>query len=276
MTEITGTRQYAVVGDPVAHSLSPLIHNEWMAVAGLDAHYSRVHLKSEDAAQDLRAMAQIYSGLNVTLPHKIAALAAAARVEPQARLVGAANTLVNEDGKWTAYNTDVEGFEAAVRAAGHDMTRGLKVILVGAGGAARAAAASLHQAGAKLTVLNRSVENAAKMAADLAPGAAIGGLDELTRRAETVDLIVNSASLGHAGAELPDLPPGNGRAFLDLSYGKAARGVLEAARVAGWEPHDGLPMLVAQAAAAFRLWFGIAPDQASALAACRKAVEARG
>lgn len=221
-------------------------------------------------------MAQIYSGLNVTLPHKIAALAAAARVEPQARLVGAANTLVNEDGTWTAYNTDVEGFEAAVAAAGHDMTRGLKVILVGAGGAARAAAASLHQAGAKLTVLNRSAENAAKMAADLAPGAATGGLDELTRRAETVDLIINSASLGHAGAELPDLPPGHGRAFLDLSYGKAAQDVLEAARAAGWEPHDGLPMLVAQAAAAFRLWFGIAPDQASALAACRKAVEARG
>ncbi len=269
------TKLFAVVGDPVAHSLSPLIHNAWMEAAGLDAHYSRVHLQSENATPELQAMAHQYSGLNVTLPHKIAALKAAVRVEPQAALVGAANTLVNEDGRWTAYNTDVEGFEAAVRAAGHEATRGLKVILIGAGGAARAAAASLHQAGAKLVALNRSVENAAKMTAELAQGAETGGLDELAARAASADLIVNSASLGHAGAGLPTLPAGEGRAFLDLSYGKAAHGVLEAARASGWTPHDGLAMLVAQAAAAFRLWFGIAPDQASALAACRKAVEAR-
>ena len=269
------TKLFAVVGDPVAHSLSPLIHNAWLAAAGLDAHYGRVHLQSEDAAADLRAMVHEYSGLNVTLPHKIAAANAAARVEPLAARIGAANTLVNEGGAWVAHNTDIAGFEAAARAAGCGIGPGLNVILIGAGGAARAAVTSLHEAGAKITILNRSVENAKALARDLAPRAETGGLEELTARAELADLIVNSASLGHGGASLPALPAGRGRAFLDLSYGKAADGTLKAAETAGWTPHDGLTMLVAQAAAAFRLWFGIDPDQASALGACRRAVAAR-
>ena len=269
------TKLYAVVGDPVAHSLSPPIHNGWIAMAGLDAHYGRVHLQSENAADDIRAMAKDYAGLNVTLPHKVAAANAAARVEPLAARIGAANTLVNEQGTWAAYNTDIEGFEAAVRAAGCELGPGLNVILIGAGGAARAAVTRLHEAGARIAILNRSVENAEKLARDLASRAETGGLDELSARAERADLIVNSASLGHAGAGLPALPPGRGRAFLDLSYGKAAEGTLKAAAAAGWTPHDGLTMLVAQAAAAFRLWFGIDPDQTEALAACRRAVAAR-
>lgn len=269
------TKLFAVVGDPVAHSLSPLIHNAWLRAAGLDAHYARVHLQSENAADDIRAMTKEYAGLNVTLPHKVAALNAAARVELQAAKVGAANTLVNEGAAWVAHNTDIAGFEAAARAAGCAIRPGLSVILIGAGGAARAAVTSLHEAGAKITILNRSVENAQKLARDLASTAETGGLAELAARAETADLIVNSASLGHGGASLPALPPGRGRAFLDLSYGKAADGALKAAEAAGWAPHDGLTMLVAQAAAAFRLWFGIDPDQTEALAACRKAVAAR-
>jgi shikimate dehydrogenase len=269
------TRRYAVVGDPVAHSLSPPIHNSWIAAAALDAHYGRVHLQSDNAAADIRAMAKDYAGLNVTLPHKIAALNAAAHCEPLAARVGAANTLVNEGGTWTAHNTDIAGFEAAARAAGCALGPDLNVILIGAGGAARAAVTSLHEAGAKITILNRSAGNAQTLARDLASGAETGGLEELTRRAETADLIVNSASLGHAGAVLPALPPGRRRAFLDLSYGKAAEGTLKAAEAAGWTPHDGLTMLVGQAAAAFKLWFGIDPDQTEALAACRRAVEAR-
>lgn len=269
------TKLFAVVGDPVAHSLSPLIHNAWLQAAGLDAHYARVPLQSDNAVDDIRTMARDYAGLNVTLPHKVAALNAAARVEPLAARVGAANTLVNEGGTWAAHNTDIEGFEAAARAAGCKIGPGLNVILIGAGGAARAAVTSLHEAGAKITILNRSIENAQKLARDLALHAQTGGLDELAARAETADLIVNSASLGHGGASLPALPPGRGRAFLDLSYGKAAEGTLKAAEAAGWAAHDGLTMLVAQAAAAFRLWFGIDPDQTGALAACQRAIQAR-
>jgi len=276
MTAVTGTRQFAVVGDPVAHSLSPLIHNEWMAVAGLDAHYSRVHLQSEDAAQDLRAMGQIYSGLNITLPHKVAALKAAVEASVEARAIGAANTLVAGAGGWTAHNTDVDGFEAMLRAAIGDVRPGLRVLMIGAGGAARAASFSLNRVGAKVSIANRTVENARALAAELAPGARVGGMDELGALVAEADVVVNTSSLGHAGGGIAGLPAGEGRPLLDMSYGKAAAAVLGPAAAAGWATHDGLTMLVAQAAAAFKLWFGIAPDQASALAACRRAVEARG
>jgi shikimate dehydrogenase len=269
------TKKYAVVGDPVAHSLSPLIHNSWIADAGLNANYTRVHLQSEIAADDLRAMADEYDGLNVTLPHKISALNAATNSSLEARTVGAANTLVRENGAWTAHNTDVPGFEAAMRAAAGDELRNLRVLLIGAGGAARAAVVCLNRSGAKLTIANRSVANAAALANELAPHADTADLAQIESLSAGADVIVNSASLGHSGASLPLLAPGRGRPFLDLSYGKAASATLDAAANAGWAPHDGLTMLVAQAAAAFDLWFNIWPDQAKALQACRAAVVAR-
>lgn len=269
------TKKYAVVGDPVAHSLSPLIHNGWIADAGLKAHYDRVHLRSQTAADDLRAMADDYDGLNITLPHKISALNAATNSSLEARTVGAANTLVWEHGAWTAHNTDVAGFEAAMHAACGDELRDLRVLLIGAGGAARAAVVSLNRSGAKLTIANRSAVNAAALANELAPHAETAELGNIEGLSENVDVIVNSANLGHSGATLPTLAPGRGRPFLDLSYGKAAAGTLGSASASGWEPYDGLTMLVAQAAAAFHLWFGIWPDQAGALRACRAALEAR-
>lgn len=267
--------RFAVVGDPVAHSLSPLIHNAWMAEAGLDAHYERIHLQSSDAAADLRAMARAYDGLNVTLPHKVAALAAAAKSSPEAHSVGAANTLVAEDGGWMAHNTDIAGFDGAMQTACGQDIRDRHVLLIGAGGAARAAVVSLRRAGVTLTIANRSEAKAAALAAELAPAARVTGLDAIEHMSESVDLVVNSASLGHAGELLPQLAPGRGRPFLDLSYGKAAAPTLAAATQAGWVAHDGLVMLVAQAAGAFRLWFGIDPDQSSALAACRTVVANR-
>lgn len=267
--------RYAVVGDPVAHSLSPLIHNAWMVEAGLDAHYERVHLKSETVAADIRDMARAYSGINVTLPHKIAALEASANSSPEARVVGAANTLVRAGDGWTAHNTDVAGFEIAMRAVAGEELQNLRVLLIGAGGAARAVVVSLNRAGAQLTIANRSAVNAAALANELAPQAVTAGLSEVDALSASAEIIVNSASLGHAGASLPLLAPGKGRPFLDLSYGKAAAATLQAAASAGWAPHDGLTMLVGQAAAAFHLWFGVAPDQARALAACRAAVAAR-
>ncbi len=269
------TQLYAVVGDPVAHSLSPMIHNAWIVAAGLDAHYDRIHLQSADASRDIVALAAKYSGLNITLPHKIAALAASAASSPGARAIGAANTLARDNkGGWTAHNTDIDGFSEALRlAAGSTLIR--SVVMIGAGGAARAAVASLASSGVKLAIVNRSEANAASLAKDLAPHAETGDLSQLSSFAETADLVVNSASLGHAGATLPVLPAGKGRPFLDLSYGKAAEQTLAAAAASGWTPHDGLPMLVGQAAAAFRIWFGISPDQASALEACRTAVAGR-
>jgi shikimate dehydrogenase len=272
------TKLYAVVGDPVAHSLSPLIHNRWMHEAGVDAVYVALHLKSPDPAADLRALARAgYSGLNITLPHKIAALASAGSASPEARQVGAANTLARENGgDWIAHNTDVAGFSLALaHCLGADL-KGRRVVLIGAGGAARAAALHLAGLGVELAIVNRSTANADALAKALAPGAGTADLGDLNSLAERADIVVNSASLGHAGANLPELPTGKGRPFLDLSYGKAAKNTLAAAAAAGWAPHDGLRMLVGQAAAAFRIWFGQSPDMNGALSACEAVVAVRG
>ncbi|MDP3737351.1 MAG: shikimate dehydrogenase [Hyphomonadaceae bacterium] len=216
-----------------------------------------------------------FSGLNITLPHKLAALAAAARASPDARQIGAANTLTRENGlDWSAHNTDVAGFSDALQAAiGNDL-KGKRVVLIGAGGAARAAALYLERAGAMLTIVNRSKDNARALAKDLAPDAETAELAQLGAYAEDAAIVVNSASLGHAGASLPALPAGRGRPFLDMSYGKAAEPTLSAAASAGWTAHDGLRMLVGQAGAAFRIWFGLSPDTDGALNACRAAVAA--
>src|SRR6185295_13387003 len=94
------TRLYGIIGDPVSHSLSPLIHNRWLNEAGIDAVYVAMHLRSADVAADIRALARAnFSGLNVTLPHKLAALAAATTVSPEAKAIGAANTLSRENGQ---------------------------------------------------------------------------------------------------------------------------------------------------------------------------------
>ena len=150
-----------------------------------------------------------------------------------------------------------------------------RVVLIGAGGAARAAVVCLSRLGADLAIVNRSITNADSLANELARGAETAGFDDLASLANEADIIVNSASLGHAGEALPALPAGKGRPFLDMSYGAAARGILAAAQGVGWTPHDGLTMLVGQAAAAFRIWFGGSPDVVGALADCRAAVERR-
>lgn len=270
------TRRYAVVGDPVAHSLSPLIHNAWMRQAGIDACYERIHLSSQDPVGDIRALAADYAGLNVTLPHKTAALAAAGRACAAALRIGAANTLAREEGHgFAAFNTDVEGFEIALSAVLGKRSGPIRVVMIGAGGAARAAIYALGLRGDHISICNRTPANALRLARDLAPEARTGGLEMLAVFADEADIVVNSASVGHAGGELPGLPAGRGRPFLDLSYGRAAEAALSAAAASGWTPHDGLPMLVGQAAAAFRIWFGISPEEGAALKSCREAVAAR-
>lgn len=274
MTVSSATKVFAVIGDPVAHSLSPMIHNAWIAAIRADAVYVALRVDHPQPEEAIRSLSGCgLSGLNVTLPHKTAALAAASAIDETAEAVGAANTLVgNPAGGWTAHNTDIEGFAHAAETALGARPAGARVLLLGAGGAARAAAFYLGKTGADLAILNRTRANADELARRFAPNAEVAEMSELARLSEQADLVVNAASLGHSGASLPDFASGKGRPFLDLSYGKAAKSAMAQATAAGWTAHDGLEMLVAQAAEAFRLWFGEIPDQASALAACRRRV----
>lgn len=272
MTPSARTQVFAVVGDPVAHSLSPAIHTEWIRAAGLDAVYVGLRLASQHAAEDLATLARFgLGGVNVTLPHKTAALAAASERDAAAERIGAANTLSRRsEGGWRASNTDLQGFQRAIEAAwGRPLSRE-RVVLLGAGGAARAAAAHLAGCGANLAIANRTRERAEALAGDLAQGADIVDWKHVREAAASADIIINSTSLGHGGGavELPPAPAG--ALFFDLSYGPAAAGPLAAAQSAGWRTEDGLRMLVEQAAEAFRIWFGREPDVADALARCRR------
>jgi shikimate dehydrogenase len=269
--DISGaTMVCAVVGDPVRHSLSPRIHNAWMRTAGLDAVYVALHLRPERAQEDLAGLFRAgILGLNVTVPYKLVALKAAYEASASARRIGAANTLVRSGAGWAAHNTDVDGFEFALeQLAPTDIASG-PVLVLGAGGAARAVVDVLSRRGVPLLLVNRTRSAAEALRADLCPEAAVHDASETSRLAAEASLVVDSTSSGHAGEATFDLPPGRGRTFLHLSYGAAAAPMLSTAAREGWTPQDGLPMLVGQAAASFRLWFGGTPDMMSALADCR-------
>lgn len=262
-----------VVGDPIAHSLSPYIHNQWLREAGIDAVYAALEVKAgelADALISLRAHGAI--GLNVTLPHKEEALRLARSASDTARRLGAANTLIpSKDGGWHADNTDAPGFALTLEYGDIDVKE-RDVYLLGAGGSARAVADTLVQKGARLTICNRTVDRADALALALAPSARILSLDEGLLRLHSAAMVVNTLSLGLQGGRL-NLPESSGGIFYDISYGKGAAAALSEARAKGWRALDGLGMLVAQAALSFEKWFGVMPDLANAHARARKLLE---
>ncbi len=263
---------FGVIGDPIAHSLSPLIHNRWMREQGLDARYVALQVAAGGLGDALRTLGdQGFRGLNITLPHKEAALAEAAAVGVVAGEIGAANTLVwRREGGWQAENTDAGGFALALE---HEAVAlpGLRITLLGAGGSARAIAYTLSGQGAILTVANRSLERAEKLVHALAPDAHAATLEEGLSGLPEADIVINALSLGHQGETIP-LPVTRNGIFYDISYGRAAQPMLDQARRCGWRTRDGLPMLVAQAALSFEVWTGIRPDMAPALEEVRRIV----
>ncbi len=266
---------YGVIGDPVSHSLSPLIHNGWLRQEGRNASYIAMHVPKGELADALSALQlRGCKGLNITLPHKSDALELAENASKAAQIIGAANTLSRtEAGNWHAENTDAAGFEFALKERGINPA-GMQICLIGAGGAARAIIYALDRAGAKITVCNRTVSRAESVLSDF-PGAQHKAqpLEALSEALHSADMLINTASLGHTGAALL-LPDGGGRAFMDISYGKVAAPLLNTAKLAGWSVSDGLEMLVAQAALSYQHWFGVLPDTGSALDRCRMALEA--
>lgn len=262
-----------VIGDPIAHSLSPYIHNQWLRESGIDAVYAALEVKAgelPEALNSLRAHGAI--GLNVTLPHKEEALRLAGSASDTARRLGAANTLIpTDDGGWHADNTDAPAFALTLEYGDIDV-KDRDVYLLGAGGSARAVADTLVRKGARLTICNRTVDRADALALALAPSARILTLDEGLLRLHSAAMVVNTLSLGLQGGRL-SLPESSGGIFYDISYGTGAAAALTEARAKGWRALDGLGMLVAQAALSFEKWFGIMPDLANAHTRARKLLE---
>ena len=267
---------YGVIGDPISHSLSPLIHSGWIRDHGLDAAYLPMHVPAGELAKSLKTLERRNAaGLNITLPHKLDALKLADEASEDARAIGAANTLSRtDDGGWRANNTDAPGFLADLNDQGVTSVGGKIVFVIGAGGAARAVVHALVTEQAKVFICNRTEAKAKKLAVEF--GAEAGGsLNEGFRNLAKADLVINTASLGHSG-ETFDLPEGGGRLFHDISYGKAAAETLRLAARSGWKTADGLGMLVHQAAESFRIWTGIIPSTDKALSRARTALEMAG
>ena len=272
-------QRLAVIGDPVGHSLSPQIHMTWIDSMGLDASYESIRVPRGETAAALKDFAhKKFRGLNVTLPHKQAVLESVSRVTPAVEAIGAANTLtLQTDGTWSADNTDAPGLMAALQRKGIQNVSGKTVLVLGAGGAARAALYALDKAGANLIVLNRTVEKAEAVLEEICSRSHhFGPLEELASRAEGADFLINTTSAGHTG-EYITLPEGNGRLFMEMSYGQPARAQIGHASAQGWEAVDGLGMLVCQAAESFRIWFGgELPPIEPALEVCRETLRVTG
>ena len=269
--------RYAVIGHPIAHSKSPLIHGLFAQATGQDMVYEAIDGGAEPGGF-ARALAAFRAaggrGMNVTLPFKLQALAVADDASDDARLAGAANALSLEGGRIVARNCDGIGL---VRDIEHNLglpLAGRRVLLLGAGGATRGALLPLARAGvAQLHVANRTADKATALARELAPhlsGVAIagGGLDALVVGA-AFDVVINatSASLDGAAPAEPARVFAPGALGYDMVYGKGLTPFLALAQAAGCaRVADGVGMLVEQAAEAFAWWRGVRPDTREVLA----------
>ncbi len=258
-------RAVCVIGWPVEHSRSPLIHNYWIGKHGLAGEYRREAVRPEDFAAFVGSLGRRgYVGANVTLPHKEAALALSAPDE-RARAVGAANTLWLDGATLHSTNTDVEGFLANLDACAPGWDADLQEALVlGAGGGAQAVVYGLVGRGVKIVhVANRTVARAQALRARF--GAAVHPVhwEEAASLLPAVGLLVNTTSLGMAGHPPLDIAVGGlptRAAVADIVYAPLVTPLLAAARKRGLRTADGLGMLLHQAVRGFSLWFGIKPE----------------
>jgi shikimate dehydrogenase len=275
-----GPYRLGVIGDPVAHSLSPALHQPALDQLGLPAVYERWHTLAADLASRVESLRDRgFLGASVTVPHKIAVMSLLDEVSPAARRAGAVNTIVNRGGPLFGDNTDIYGFEVTVSEALGGRTPQVAVVL-GAGGAARAVVLALEATGAgEVVVANRDEGRAARLAQDLQPAPVRPArLDEdvLTRELPRAGLLVNATALGWHAGETPiplpclDLLPA-GAVVADLTYRDTD--LLLAAQERGLKTVDGLPMLVHQGARAFELWTGSPAPVETMLAAARAARE---
>jgi shikimate dehydrogenase len=282
MTGARKSMQAGVAGWPVAHSLSPRLHGFWIAEHRLDASYVALPIKPEDFE---RVFAELpgrgFRGVNVTLPHKEAAFRLTSGHDAAARATGAVNTVVFDGGKALGRNTDVSGFTDLLKENGIASLNGQIVVVLGAGGAARAIVASVLTLGAgRVVLVNRTVEKAHSLAAFF--GERVHGQDwsSLASALKGAALLVNTTSLGMVGEppltiDLATLPPET--SVVDIVYRPLETPLLKQARARGLRAIDGLGMLMHQARPGFAAWFGVEPQVSPALRAhLIAALEGRG
>jgi shikimate dehydrogenase len=266
------TRLAGVLGWPVAHSRSPRLHNYWLQHYGINGAYLPLPVRPEHFAEAVRGLLRLgFAGANVTVPHKEAAFALCDRADDSARKAGAANTLVfSPAGEISGSNSDGFGFLENLRAAvpGFDAHAGAAAVL-GAGGSARAVVQALVAAGApEIRVVARTRKRAEQLAADLGGPVVVVDWPAASAALAGAALLVNTTSLGMKGQpplQLDLAPLPKAAVVNDIVYTPLETGLLGAARRRGHPVADGLGMLLHQARAGFRAWFGRDPEVTEAL-----------
>jgi shikimate dehydrogenase len=284
------TRRAGVIGHPLGHTLSPVIFQAAFARAGIDATYEAWDTPPDTLEGRIDSLrGDVYVGANVTVPHKTEVMRFLDGTDEVAAKAGAVNTIVHRDGKLTGHNTDVAGFARALREeAGFD-AKGKVTMLLGSGGAARAVALALIEAGASLIyVVGRQPRKVDRMAVDLKPLTPSGtsvtwaywGDGSFLRTLGEADLLINCTPVGTAGSETAGRPVIDPQLIqprtmvFDLVYNPVETPVVAAAKARGAKAFSGLSMLVHQAAESFRLWTGQDADRAAMFDAARKALAA--
>ena len=259
-------------GFPVEHSLSPVMHNAAIAALNLSYSYIPFSVRPEEIGPAIRSLISLsIRGVNLTIPHKISVLPFLDEVSKEAEMVGAVNTVVNENGRLIGYTTDGAGLLRSLAEIGFNSSN-RAVVVLGAGGAARSAAFRLAQEGANLTLVNRSLLRAEELAQDVKqhfPELSVEVLESrnelgFRRALDLAELLINATSVGLYPNvdEEPPIPPSSLHAnltTLDMIYNPSRTRLLQEALLMGGKVINGLPMLVYQGAESFRIWTGIDP-----------------
>lgn len=253
-----------ILGHPVSHSRSPMLHGYWLKHYGIDGSYERADVAPADLPAFFATFRDNWVGGNVTVPHKLAVMSFLDRIDDAAEQIGAVNTLWLEGGRLAGGNSDWVGFIGNLDelAPGWDAGSGRAVVL-GAGGGTRAAVYGLLQRGMEVALCNRTVARAQALADHFGKGVSAHGFDALPRLLGEARLLVNTTSLGMVGQpplEI-DLSPLKADAIVnDIVYVPLETGLLKAAKARGLRTVDGLGMLLHQAGEGFRHWFGRTPE----------------
>ena len=270
------TKRAFVISDNAAHSLSPVMHNAAFAELGLDAHYEALAVSDDELPAVVARLRELdVYGANVTMPFKLAVVPLLDALSPEAQIVGAVNTIVSNKGRLTGHNTDAIGFIRALREDAKFDPESRDVVMVGAGGSARAVGLALLRAGAVLGIANRTFAKAEALATGLQRYGDVAAIraHDFGRAVQRASLLVNTTTVGHEthGASRLPLPYGflPRELVVDIIYRPAKTPLLQAAEREGLQTQNGVPMLVYQGAEALALWTG----QEAPLAAMQRALE---
>lgn len=265
-------KRACVIGSPIAHSRSPLIHNYWLNAHGIAGRYDKIEVKPGELAAFFASMAdQGLAGCNVTVPHKEEALRLAQHRTARADEFGAANTIWFENGELCADNTDSHGYEMSLDQDAPGWDKAERALVLGAGGAARAIIAALLRRGlARIDLVNRSLPRAEELARLFGPKVRAYGFECSSDLMKDADLLVNTTALGMLGKEPLTLSLDtlkDDALVSDIVYVPLETGLLKQARARGHRVAGGLGMLLHQAVPGFAAWFGTTPEVTPALRA---------